>query len=53
LIYSPVEISEVVFNEVLEDTPDVINKTPLESWIYRSANANKDQICGLMTELEY
>ena len=53
-VYAPVSGEVVAINDALPDTPDKVNKSPLnEGWFFKLKLTNRDELDGLMSEAEY
>jgi len=52
-VYAPASGTVLEINEELENAPELINESPLESWIAKIELADEAELDALMTEEEY
>ena len=52
-LYSPVSGTVSAINEVLNDTPDAINKDAYAAWIIKLEGVNATELDGLLTADQY
>lgn len=52
-VFSPVDGVVLEINEELEDNPELLNKSPYESWIIKLEISDIDQLDSLMSASEY
>jgi len=52
-VYAPASGTVLATNEELENAPELINESPMESWIAKISLANAAELDVLMDEAEY
>jgi len=52
-IFSPVSGKIIEVNENLKETPEIINKAPYESWLFKIEIEDEKEKENLMNEVEY
>ena len=52
-VYAPASGTVLEINEELENAPELINESPLESWIAKIELADEAELDALMAEEEY
>ncbi|HRR96096.1 MAG TPA: glycine cleavage system protein GcvH, partial [Candidatus Ratteibacteria bacterium] len=52
-IFSPISGKIIEVNENLKETPEIINKSPYESWLFKIEVEDEKEKENLMNEVEY
>jgi glycine cleavage system H protein len=53
-VYSPVSGKIIGVNEILNDTPEIVNKSPYEEgWLFKISIDDKNELIGLLTPKKY
>ena len=53
-VYAPLDGEVVAVNEALEESPELVNKSPFgEGWLYRMSLADAGEVDGLMDAAAY